>query len=266
MKPGTAETLGWAVAAAAWIAAAPWLPAQTPSAPLALSTGDPFEVPPDRDAEKEAETYIALLGVPDYQDRERATSELIRIGIRGFRKLRDAYLRTPDAEVKWRIERIVKTAYMDDLVYDRNGFLGIQQDTRFYPTHANDPRIPEGHVGIHVNRVIPDTAAWTSGVADGDVIIMVNGEPVPNLGAQSAESFGESIRTRGPGAKITLTILRGNDEIEIEAILGRRPKELYNNASTAINELLEQAREQYDRWWERHFLAPMKEAAEREPR
>lgn len=231
---------------------------------LTLSTGDPFELPPDKHAEDEAESFISLLSVPDYHDRERATSELIRIGIRGFRKLRDAYVTTLDPEVKWRIERIVKTAYMDDLVYDRNGFLGIQQDTRFFPTSESDERIPVGHIGINVSKVIPDTAAWTAGVQDQDVIIMINGEPVPNMGQQSAERFGESIRTRGPGAKITLTIIRGNDEIEIEAILGRRPKEMYNGASEAINDMLAQARDQYDAWWKRYFVQPQEDAKKTE--
>lgn len=210
----------------------------------------------DDSAEREIEEYVKLLGAPLYADRERATRELTDIGIRTFRRLREEYRRTDDVEVRLRIEGIVRQAYFDHHVYDRNGFLGISQDTRFYPDHNADSRIPEGFVGVRVRQVIEHTAAEAAGISVEDIVISVDGETIPFLGERTAEVFGNSLRVRGPGARVTLGILRGSEELELAVRLGRRPPQYYANDGTAHSEMLSKAQAKFPEWWKTVFVGP----------
>jgi serine protease Do len=69
--------------------------------------------------------------------------------------------------------------------------------------------------GIIVNSVAPGSAAERAGIRQGDVIIALDGAPVTEVNA-----FRNRIASSGPGAQVTLTILRDNREQKITATTG----------------------------------------------
>jgi Do/DeqQ family serine protease len=69
--------------------------------------------------------------------------------------------------------------------------------------------------GIIVNSVTPGSAAERAGIRQGDVIIALDGSPVNEVNA-----FRNRIASSGPGAQVTLTILRDNREQKITATTG----------------------------------------------
>ena len=154
-------------------------------------------------------------------------------------------------------------------VYGRNGFLGIGQG--LIVTSADDPRIAPGKVGITVRSVIRDTAAHRAGLRQFDVIIALDNEPIPAKGSQReiARDFGESIRTRGPGTAVKLTILRDESVLEVEAILGQRDKDHYWRIDLVTQEpddatrMLIRAHQRFRPWWIKHFRKQPGEAAKR---
>jgi S1-C subfamily serine protease len=84
--------------------------------------------------------------------------------------------------------------------------------------------LPHGEIGqgLIVWRVSEDSPASAAGLKDGDVITAVDGEPVA-----SPQALTDAIAEREPGDKITLTVVRFDDqeEREIEATLGEHPDE-----------------------------------------
>ena len=71
--------------------------------------------------------------------------------------------------------------------------------------------------GAFVQSLVPDSAAADAGLEPGDVITAVDGEPT----ADSA-SVGAIIRQRAPGDQVTISVLRGGEELEMTATLGQR--------------------------------------------
>jgi len=85
-----------------------------------------------------------------------------------------------------------------------SGYLGVSIDT-------------EG-AGVKVAQVLPDTAASKAGVKTNDKILAVNGKDIAN-----AEAFMNTLQRMKAGDKVTLKLLRGDKEMELEATLGKRP-------------------------------------------
>ncbi len=69
--------------------------------------------------------------------------------------------------------------------------------------------------GIIVNSVVAGSAAERAGIRQGDVITALDGSPVNETNA-----FRNRIASSGPGAQVTLTILRDNREQKITATTG----------------------------------------------
>lgn len=205
------------------------------------------------DAE-ETHELIGKLAAPAYADRANAAERLIEKGIRMLAMLRAAYHRAEELEVQLQIERIVLAVYLDEYVYGRSGFLGITQGGAPHPTHHDDPRIPEGGIGINIRDVHNDTAAARAGLQAADVIVEIDGEllkPGPN----PTQAFGDLIRRRGPGGKIKLRVLRVSDEKTVEVTLARCPPEMVERGLIqAVSKRLYDVRDRFDVWWERYFM------------
>jgi serine protease Do len=71
--------------------------------------------------------------------------------------------------------------------------------------------------GAFVQSVVPGSAAAEAGLEPGDVVTGIDGQRTP-----TSMSVGEIIRQRSPGDRVTLTVLRQGEEIEITATLGQR--------------------------------------------
>lgn len=213
-----------------------------------------FSLPLDKTAADSADQLIPMLGSPSYKEREEATAGLIEIGAPAFAKLRAAYHGTSNLEVLLRIERIVRTAYLNHHVYDRSGFLGINLQS-YIASMEEKPRLPAGSVGVKVGRVIPGTAAERAGMTVDDVIFEVDGAPIQGVGAEVVENFSAIIRDRGPGGKMNLTVLRGEQEIPMLVTIGRCPEEIARQGTVrAVSENHFKATARFPKWWDKYFL------------
>ena len=72
--------------------------------------------------------------------------------------------------------------------------------------------------GALVREVLPGSPADDAGLQAGDLIVAVDGA------AMSADALAETIGSMAPGDAITLTVLRDDAELELEATLGSAPK------------------------------------------
>lgn len=228
-------------------------PAATPE--TYTISDEEFKVRISDELADEVDELIAQLGSPQYGVREAATTRLTEIGLPAFAQLLGAYRATDELEPRLRIERIVQDAYLTHYVYSRNAFLGISHQLASV-VHSEDPRIPQGHLGIKVVKVLRNTGAEEAGVEENDVIIALDGEPLPVKTGRPTAEFGESITLRGPGTAVTLTILRGPDELEIAAVLRSRPKEYYTVPGTMVTQMLRITEQQFEVWWDAHFRTP----------
>ena len=70
--------------------------------------------------------------------------------------------------------------------------------------------------GVRVEQVFPNTAAARAKMARGDIILKVNEVEIMNR-----EHLIETVRSHLPGEKITLQVRRGDEQLDIDAVLGR---------------------------------------------
>jgi S1-C subfamily serine protease len=90
--------------------------------------------------------------------------------------------------------------------------------------------------GVLIERVSPDSPAERAGLrgatdeivlrgitvqVGGDIIVAVNGIFVRDLD----ELLAYLVENTKPGDRITLTVVRGNQTLEIEAVVGARPED-----------------------------------------
>lgn len=250
---GVLTFFGLPVAAALGQSVTQWTPPPGAKSDLEEALAEPV----DEQLAAQINSALAMLGSPSFKEREAATSRLIEIGPQAFSRLRTAYDESDELEVRLRIETIVREAYFRFHVFERNGFLGISQN-RIPVVSDDDERIQPGHVGIKVQNVIKDTAAERAELKKGDVIIALDGEPITVSGVQATVVFGESIRVRRPGARLTLTVLRGPNDLEVEVTLGSRPRLYYRNQGL-VTQMLDHFRQQFGGFWVKHFRQPSKE-------
>lgn len=78
-----------------------------------------------------------------------------------------------------------------------------------------------GVQGCQVTLVREGTAAARAGIMPHDVITQVNGEPIANMAALVA-----AIAKQKPGDKIHVTLLRGDDEIDKDVVLGELEEDM----------------------------------------
>jgi putative serine protease PepD len=71
--------------------------------------------------------------------------------------------------------------------------------------------------GAEVVEVTAGTPAAEAGLQAGDVVVAVDDENV-----SGSESLTAQVRERAPGAEVTLHVVRGNELVQVEAVLGTR--------------------------------------------
>lgn len=93
--------------------------------------------------------------------------------------------------------------------------LGLSQSTGVYVTSVDPggPADDAGLLGGESNSSIPGLPAG------GDLIVAVDGRPVMTFN----DLIGYVIQHKSPGDAVTLTVLRGDEEIELDLVLDRRP-------------------------------------------
>jgi S1-C subfamily serine protease len=75
--------------------------------------------------------------------------------------------------------------------------------------------------GALVENVFDDSPASAAGLANGDVIVQIDDEPVSSM-----SELVVVLRTYEPGARVTLEVLRDGELISREVVLGERPEDL----------------------------------------
>ena len=231
------------------------LPPRPDSEPGDVVTDDEFQLVVTADTARDITQHISRLGSASYPEREQAGAALIEVGAVAFRQLRDAYHTTDDLEVRLRIEAIVQEAYLDHHVFRRLPFLGIERKPTL-ATHEIDPRIGQGLIGIGLARVINGSGARKAGLQADDVIIAFDGAPLSGGIARGFEEFAAAIRARHVGANVSLTVLRGDAQLQIQATLGSCPKSTVFNVPGG-RELYFRTRRNFEVWWAAYFRNPL---------
>ena len=88
-----------------------------------------------------------------------------------------------------------------------SGYLGVQLEGR-----------RDGGSGALVADVVPGSAAAEAGIKVGDVVVAVDGEPITGQAGLVA-----TIRTRAPGERAEVSLIRDGVPLEVTAVLGERP-------------------------------------------
>jgi S1-C subfamily serine protease len=92
---------------------------------------------------------------------------------------------------------------------------GTAAGTAFLGVTTQDPS--DGSLGTIVQSVSAGTGAEKAGVLAGDVIVAINGQQIA-----AGSDLGRAIRTAGPGATVTLSIVRSGKQLDVKAVLGSR--------------------------------------------
>jgi len=228
-------------------------PAIHPKEPAPITDAE-FHLPIDAETKKIVTRLIKQLAAITYQEREKAAYHLIGIGTPAFPQLRMAYHKTDELEVRLQIERIIYESYLNAHLRNKYGFLGIERDAKF-PTHKEVPHIPEGRTGIRIRAIVTDGGAQRAGMIKGDIIMSLDGEPMSSNLAMLFTHFAQSIKRKGPGAEVTLGVLRGTKSLDIKAVLGRMPLDRINSIPEMRGKLQDTV-DRFSIWWATYLHDP----------
>ena len=92
---------------------------------------------------------------------------------------------------------------------------GSTARTAFLGVTTQDPT--DGSLGTIVQSVSAGTGAEKAGILAGDVIVAIDGQQIA-----AGSDLGRAIRTAGPGATVTLSIVRAGKSLDVKAVLGSR--------------------------------------------
>ncbi|MBI2841514.1 MAG: PDZ domain-containing protein [Acidobacteria bacterium] len=82
-----------------------------------------------------------------------------------------------------------------------------------------------GKAGVRVTQVYPGTAVEAAGIQVGDIVLAIDGEPIPATQPEDVQVLPAMVRQRKIGSKAELTIVRAGKELEVEIELPARPPE-----------------------------------------
>jgi len=229
MLPAMGGALVWTGLSAGAVGQAASRPATQPAVRLSA----------DRVAE-----LVGQLGHRRWADRDRAAATLKRGGLELLEPLAAGYKTHKACEIRLRIKEVVEHIVMAAEMSRAVGFLGIRQRLL---TQIEARRLPEVKVGVAIVEVLRDTAAAAAGLLPGDVVLAVNGQRLEAV--DDVNDFPKRIARFGPGAKITLEVLRGDTRLEVHATLQARPPEYTDERS----ENYVRAQERFRKIWRDRF-------------
>lgn len=241
-------------------------------------TDEFFRLPIDESLGLAIDASISDLKSPHYATRSKAVEDLVQVGTPALARLRRAYKADGDLEVKLAIGDVVRRAYFNHHVYDRNGFLGINMRAYSYDQRKSEhdralrvaktrrpvtkpipvpPLLPDHIVGVEVRKLTPDTAATRAGLEVHDVIFEVDGKRF-SAEANTLNVLSAAIRSHRPGERVTLTIQRGHERKIFNVTLGRTPTSSLTAGRSSSRivgtaDLYEEVADEFPRWWKKHF-------------
>ena len=99
------------------------------------------------------------------------------------------------------------------------GYLGVVV-SELSPELLQGFGLKEGTKGALVQSVQASSPASKAGIQPGDVVVSVNGKPV-----ETSALLTRTVSAVAPGGKVTLTVLRGKEKMDLQALVGQRPDE-----------------------------------------
>lgn len=99
------------------------------------------------------------------------------------------------------------------------GFLGVVV-SELSPELVQGFGLKEGTKGALVQSVQANSPASKAGIQAGDVVVAVNGKPV-----ETSTQLTRTVSAVPPGGKVTLTVLRGKEKKDLQALVAQRPDE-----------------------------------------
>jgi serine protease Do len=125
---------------------------------------------------------------------------------------------------------------MEDLIDDgevSRGYLGIYFKGEVDPTMARALGL-ENVRGIIIGDIVESSPAAKANLKEDDIIVSLNGEEIRNW-----DSFRTQIAAFKPGDKITLGIIRDNNNKSVQVTLGKREDEIAQSIPQNNEELKE---------------------------
>ncbi|HEV7126894.1 MAG TPA: trypsin-like peptidase domain-containing protein [Ktedonobacterales bacterium] len=123
----------------------------------------------------------------------------------------------PSDRVKFITDQLIKSGHVTST---GQGFIGIVGVT-VTPDLATNNNLTVDH-GVAITDFASDASgtspAQRAGLKQGDVIIAVNGVSIDTL-----QDLAGALQQQGPGAQVTLTIVRGSAQQQVKVTLGERP-------------------------------------------
>jgi serine protease Do len=92
--------------------------------------------------------------------------------------------------------------------------------------------VPAGG-GIVVNSVVAGSPAERAGLREGDIVVTLNGGPIPVTREEHVPVFVDQIGSRPVGSSLTLGVVRGKDRFETAVELAAAPKSRLDAVSYA---------------------------------
>jgi hypothetical protein len=195
--------------------------------------------------------HLANLRSSDFKDREVAQSELLAWSRERPEGAMDELLRqsrvADDPEVRERCTAVLREMVTDQYLKEGEGFIGIElrDETQLIP---GDQRVRSC---IRVAQVQADSPGKKAGLQQNDLIVALNGETWYDVAA--SVPFREKIMGFKPQSSVKLSILRGEDAVEVNVTLGRRPAVpagvFFNGGGFDPESMERAAREAYFRRW-----------------
>ena len=136
-----------------------------------------------------------------------------------FEQFRISFLEIAPAE--WFQKLIQHPPHLEKQLPSQKSWLGIRMQG-LTPALREYWHVPQDG-GVVINRVYPQSPAEKAGLQEGDIILKVNGEPLPVQKDEDTARLREIIRSMPPGTTVQLTIFRNGKIIRKSLTLEQAP-------------------------------------------
>jgi C-terminal processing protease CtpA/Prc len=173
-------------------------------------------VPPASQPELSADQLrilVSQLADRSYRVREAASQKLAQADFRSVDLLIPLYKNLTQPEQKLRLRSAVEQMFVADKRSGNQpeGFVGVGH-VQIYFDKTDVRGNVRTRVAAWVNNVLADSPAARGGLQNDDMILAVDGKP---LDENPETAFANRVRHTAPGAKIELTVQRGEEEKKI---------------------------------------------------
>jgi serine protease Do len=99
----------------------------------------------------------------------------------------------------------------------RKAWIGI--DTQVISADLAEALGIPGSKGVRVTRLHPGTNAGKAGLMVGDLLLKLDGDVIPASRPEESDVFSSLIRQYKIGAEVTLTVRRGQEDMQVKVVL-----------------------------------------------